>query len=80
VGFFDVENPPPRRGRVPWPAEPFDLSRGGRLSSLDQLIAEIAKEYGMRNRTYIQWADENPESPSPPDVVPRPEDAGPDEV
>jgi hypothetical protein len=60
VGFFDVFTPPPKRGRPPWPNEDPDASRGGRLLTLDQVIAEIAREYGIRNRTYIRWADEKP--------------------
>jgi hypothetical protein len=59
VGFFDVLQPPPRRGRPPWPNEVPDPGRGGRLLSLDEVVAEIATEYGIRNRTYIRWADNN---------------------
>ena len=58
VGFFDVLTPPPRRGRPPWPNESPDPSRGERLLTLDQVIAEIVREYGIRNRRYIRWADE----------------------
>jgi hypothetical protein len=58
VGFFDVLTPPPRRGRPPWPTESPDPIRGARLITLDQVTAEIVREYGIRNRTYIRWADE----------------------
>jgi len=68
VGFFDVLTPPPRRGRPPWPNEEPDPARGERLLTLDQVIAEIAREYGIRNRTYIRWADEKPTDASLPDL------------
>lgn len=68
VGFFDVLTPPPRRGRPPWPTEHPDSARGERLLTLDQVIAEIVREYGIRNRTYIRWADESNESDSLPDM------------
>lgn len=68
VGFFDVLTPPPRRGRPPWPNEEPDPARGERLLTLDQVIAEIAREYGIRNRTYIRWADEKPTEASLPDL------------
>jgi hypothetical protein len=68
VGFFDVLTPPPKRGRPPWPNEEPDPTRGGRLLTLDQVIAEIAREYGIRNRTYIRWADEQPADETPPDL------------
>ena len=71
VGFFDVTDAPPRRGRPPWLDEPTDPLRGERLLTLDRVIAEIVREYGIRNRTYIQWADEPPEAAAPPDVIPR---------
>ncbi|GDX95985.1 hypothetical protein LBMAG47_16490 [Planctomycetia bacterium] len=32
------------------------------------MIAEIAREYGIRNRTYIRWADEKPTDASLPDL------------
>jgi len=60
VGFFDVLTPPPRRGRPPWPTESPDAVRGEKLMTLDQMTAEIVREYGIRNRTYIRWADEEP--------------------
>jgi hypothetical protein len=68
VGFFDVLTPPPRRGRPPWPTEDPDPTRGERLLTLDQVIAEIVREYGIRNRTYIRWADENPTDTSFPEL------------
>jgi len=71
VGFFDVSAPPPRRGRPPGPGDPPDPSRGGRLLSLDEVVAEIVRQYGIRNRTYVRWADESPEAGPPPDVAPR---------
>lgn len=58
VGFFDVLTPPPKRGRPPWPNEEPDELRGGKLLTIDQVVAEIVREYGIRNRTYIRWADE----------------------
>lgn len=61
VGFFDVLDAPPRRGRPPWPNEAADSSRGGRLLSLDQMILQIVRDYGVRTRTYIRWADEDGE-------------------
>jgi len=70
VGFFDVLTPPPKRGRPPWPNEEPDPLRGGRLLTVDQVIAEIAREYGIRNRTYIRWADEKPSDASLPDIEP----------
>jgi hypothetical protein len=68
VGFFDVLAPPPRRGRPPWPTESPDPTRGERLFTLDQVIAEIVREYGIRNRTYIRWADEKPTATSLPEL------------
>jgi hypothetical protein len=57
-GFADT--PPPRQGRVPWHDEAEEARRGGRLLNLDQMVFEIVKEYGIRNRRYIEWADEEP--------------------
>jgi len=67
VGFFDVVEAPARRGRPPWPDEAANPLRGGKLLTLDQVIVEIVREYGVRNRTYIRWADETPEAA--PDAV-----------
>lgn len=69
VGFFDVVSPPPRRGRPPWLTDEPDPTRGERLLTLDQMIAEIAREYGLRNRTYIRWADETPADSTIPDLT-----------
>ena len=68
VGFVDVMKAPPRRGRPPWPDEQDDPVRGGKMLTLDEVIAEIVREYGIRNRTYIRWADEA-ETGKPPVVV-----------
>jgi hypothetical protein len=57
VAFFDVMDAPPRKGSPPWPGEPEDPRRGNVLLSLDELIEEICREYGIRNRSYIDWAD-----------------------
>jgi hypothetical protein len=79
VGFFDVLTPPPRRGRPPWPTESPDPTRGERLLTLDQLIGEIVREYGIRNRTYIRWADEKPTDATLPDLDVSAEDDGGDD-
>lgn len=80
VGFFDVLSPPPRRGRPPWPTESPDPARGERLLTLDQVIAEIVREYGIRNRTYIRWADETPADELLPNLdAPTDDDSGDDE-
>jgi hypothetical protein len=59
VWFFDVMDKPPRRSRPkriePAPGEP----RLG-LLTLDEAVAEIVKSYGIRNRRYMDWADEEP--------------------
>ncbi len=68
VGFVDVTKAPPRRGRPPWPDEADDPARGGRMLTLEEVIAEIVREYGMRNRTYVRWADE-PADAALPDVA-----------
>ncbi len=66
VRFFDVASPPPRRGR-PKPTS---------LLTLDQVAAEVVKAFGIRNRRYIEWADE----PSTAEVslVSAPEEEGTD--
>lgn len=80
VGFFDVSNPPPRRGRPPWPTEKPEPTRGERLLTLAQVVAEIVREYGIRNKTYIRWADEKPSDATPPDLdTPNDDDIGDDE-
>lgn len=48
VAFFDVRTNPPRRGRPK------------NLLTYDMFIAEVVKAYGIRNRRYIEWADEEP--------------------
>jgi len=67
VGFFDVLDAPPRRGRPPWPHETVDPAKGGRLLSLEQLILQVVRDYGVRARTYIRWADEDSVAEAPPD-------------
>jgi hypothetical protein len=48
IGFYDVTTErPPRRGRP------------GNLMSLDEMIGEVIKAYGIRNRRYMEWADED---------------------
>jgi hypothetical protein len=68
VGFFDVLDAPPRRGRPPWPNEAVDPAKGGRLLSLEQMILQVVRDYGVRTRTYIRWADEAEESVSMQDT------------
>lgn len=82
VGFFDVLDAPPRRGRPPWPNETPEPMRGGRLLSLRELIAEIVREYGIRNRSYIEWADESPAPGTVPELDPpgETEDGPPNDV
>lgn len=66
IGFHDVsQDRPPRRGR---PAD---------LLNLDQMIAEIIKTYGVRNRRYMEWAEEDaslPDLEAPSDDEPEDED------
>lgn len=52
IAFFDLMTPPPRRGRP-------------RLGLVDDqaLVREIVKSYGIRNRRYMDWADEAPDAP-----------------
>lgn len=54
VTFFDVTTNPPRRGRP----------QGG-LIDPDALVGEIVKSYGIRNRRYMEWADEAPGEAAP---------------
>jgi hypothetical protein len=49
VAFFDVMSRPPRRGRPT-----------ADLLSAETFVLEIAKAYGIRNRRYMEWADEAP--------------------
>lgn len=48
VEFFDVNTNPPRRGRPK------------NVISFGEFVKEIVKAYGIRNRRYIEWADESP--------------------
>lgn len=67
VWFFDVMDKPPRRGRPSrQDPKPGEIRRG--LLTLEETIAEIVKAYGIRNRRYIEWADEDPNAA--PDLVP----------
>lgn len=54
VGFFDITSSPPKRGRPKT------------LLALEEVIAEIVKVYGLRNRRYIEWADEDQTSATIP--------------
>lgn len=57
VGFFDVMNAPPKRGR---PAS---------LISFPELVAEIVSTYDARNSPPFLWAEgELEETPEPPAV------------
>ncbi|MBK8648592.1 MAG: hypothetical protein IPN16_19020 [Gemmatimonadetes bacterium] len=47
VWFFDVMDKPPRRGRPPRIDPPKDETRRG-LLTLDEMIREIVKAYGIR--------------------------------
>jgi hypothetical protein len=51
VGFFDVEEAPPKNGRP------------SQLLSFEQCIDRIARTYDRRNRTSFVWADALPEAP-----------------
>jgi hypothetical protein len=55
VQFFNVADAPPRKGR---PTK--------NLHSLDEVIADIVKTYGIRNRRYMEWADETPSTTTIP--------------
>jgi hypothetical protein len=54
IMFFDVTTNPPRRGRP----------KVG-LIGKDALVHEIVKAYGIRNRRYVEWADEAPGAAAP---------------
>ena len=60
VWFFDVMDKPPRRGR-PIRREPARGEPRRGLLTLDEMIGEVVKAYGIRNRRYIEWADEDAE-------------------
>ena len=62
VQFFNVDDAPPRRGRP-----------SAKLYTLDEVVATIAKTYGIRNRRYMEWADEE----LPATTIPRLDDAPP---
>jgi DNA mismatch endonuclease Vsr len=72
VWFFDVMDKPPKRGR-PGRLEPANGEPRRGLLSLDEMIAEIVKTYGIRNRRYIEWADEDQ---GVPDLDPPSDDEG----
>lgn len=57
--FFDVMDRPPRRGRPVRQDPPKGEPRRG-LLTMNEMIAELVKTYGIRNRRYIEWADEDP--------------------
>lgn len=59
VWFFDVMDKPPRRGRPQRVDVPKVEARRG-LLTLDEMVREIVKAYGIRNRRFIEWADEDP--------------------
>ena len=54
VCFFDVAAPPPKKGRP----------KKDQLLSLEDVIQEVTREYGLRNRHFIEWAGETHEVPS----------------
>lgn len=76
VWFFDVADKPPRRGRPRRADPPKGQHRTG-LLSLDEMVGEIVKAYGIRNQRYIEWADE--EEPVLPSLDAPPEDEAEDE-
>ncbi len=59
--FFDVADRPPRRGR-PRRQEPSKGEHRRGLLTLEEMISEVVKTYGIRNRRYIEWADEDPDA------------------
>jgi hypothetical protein len=59
--FFDVMDRPPRRGR-PTRREPARGEPRRGLLTLEEMIGEVVKSYGIRNRRYIEWADEDTEA------------------
>ncbi|MBK6486133.1 MAG: hypothetical protein IPF98_04510 [Gemmatimonadetes bacterium] len=83
VWFFDVMDKPPRRGRPARVDPPKGEPRRG-LLTLDEMVREVVKTYGIRNRRFIEWADEDPESPpdlaQPQDVVAEDDDEEASEV
>ncbi len=77
VWFFDVADKPPRRGRPRRVDPPRGQARTG-LLTLDEMVGEIVKAYGIRNQRYIEWSDE--EEPVMPDLDAPLEDGGEEEV
>jgi DNA mismatch endonuclease Vsr len=55
--FFDVMDKPPKRGRPARVERANGETRRG-LLTLDEMIAEVVKTYGIRNRRYVEWAEE----------------------
>lgn len=70
VWFFDIMDKPPRRGRPQRIDPPTGEVRSG-LLTLDEMVREIVKAYGIRNRRFIEWADEDPNQA---DLLDSPED------
>jgi hypothetical protein len=58
VGFFDVDNAPPKQGRP------------GSLMGFDELLREIRRTYDERNSPVFEWADAAPETVVEPVVEP----------
>jgi Arc/MetJ family transcription regulator len=63
VAFFDVLDAPPKRGRP------------RNVHTLDEVVADVVRFYGLRNRRYIEWADEQ----VPSDSIPKLEEPSIDE-
>jgi hypothetical protein len=72
VAFFDVMRNPPRRGRPTRVDAPHSPDR--RVLSLDEMIGEVIKTYGIRNQRYIEWADEAEPIVPVLELPPEPED------
>ncbi|HWE98174.1 MAG TPA: hypothetical protein VG248_00075 [Caulobacteraceae bacterium] len=73
IGFYDVmTNRPPRRGRP------------SALLSLDEAVGEALKSFGVRNRRYVEWADDDsvaiPALEAPPEEADAEDEASEDEV
>jgi DNA mismatch endonuclease Vsr len=70
VWFFDVMDKPPKRGR-PSRVEPVGGEPRRGLLTIGEMIAEVVKTYGIRNRRYIEWADEDQGVPhlAPPSMA-----------
>ena len=62
IWFFDVMDKPPKRGRPPRIDPPAGEPRRG-LLTLEEMITEIVKTYGIRNRRYIEWAEAEEKTP-----------------